>query len=64
MKVSKNELMKIFDFILENKNVIIGDKGLFSRDTLTMIRAIVKGKIPNNFELTQEQKELIAKAFI
>lgn len=64
MKMNEAEMMKIFDFILENKHIIIGDKGLFSRDTLTMIRAIVRGKMPNDFELTQEQKDLIVEAFI
>lgn len=64
MGMSNVEMMKIFDFILENKNIIIGDNSLFSRDTLMMIRAIVKGKVPNNFELTSEQKQLIITAFI
>lgn len=64
MKMSETEMMKVFDFILENKHIIIGDKGLFSRDTLTMIRAIVRGKMPNDFELTKEQKDLIVEAFI
>lgn len=57
-------MMKLFDFILENKDIIISDEGLFSRDTLMMIRAIVKGKIPNNFELTKEQEELLIKSFV
>ncbi len=64
MKMSSEEMMKIFDFILENRSIIIGGNGLFSRDTLMMIRAIVKGKITNNFELTQEQKQLLIDAFI
>ena len=64
MKLNNIELMKIFDFILENKNIIIEDNNLFSRDTLMMIRAIVKGKVPNTFELTPEQKQLIINAFI
>lgn len=64
MEMSNNEMMKLFDFILENKNIIISDNGLFSRDTLTMIRAIVKGKIPNDFKLTPEQEKLIVEAFI
>lgn len=64
MEMSNNEMMKLFDFILENKDIIISDKGLFSRDTLMMIRAIVKGKIPNNFELTKEQEELLIKSFV
>lgn len=64
MGISNNELMKLFDFILENKKIIIGDNGLFSRDTLTMIRAIVKGKIPNNFKLTPEQEKLMVEVFL
>lgn len=58
------ELMKLFDFILENKSIIKGDNSLFSIDTLAMIRAIVKGKISNNFELTAAQKQLLIDAFI
>ncbi len=57
-------MMKIFDLILENKHIIIGDKGLFSRDTLIMIRAIVRGKLPNSFVLSQEQKDLVIEAFL
>lgn len=64
MEIGNNEMMKLFDFILENKNIIIADNGLFSRDTLVMIRAIVKGKIPNDFQLTKEQKQLIINSFI
>ncbi len=64
MKISNEEMMKIFDFILENKNIIIEDNSLFNRDTLIMIRAIAKGKIPNNFELTSEQKQLIITTFV
>ncbi len=64
MEMGNNEMMKLFDFILENKNIIIADNGLFSRDTLVMIRAIVKGKIPNDFQLTKEQKQLIIDSFI
>ncbi len=55
--------MKIFDFILENKHIIF-DKGLFDRDTFIMIRAIVSGKLPNNFKLSQEQEDLIVEAFL
>ena len=57
-------MMKIFDLILENRHIIIGDKGLFSRDTLIMIRAIVRGKLPNSFVLSQEQKDLVIEAFL
>lgn len=64
MEMGKNEMMKLFDFILENKNIIIADNGLFSRDTLVMIRAIVKGKLTNDFQLTKEQKQLIIDSFI
>ena len=64
MGMSNTEMMKLFDFILENKNIIISDNGLFSRDTLTMIRAIVKGKIQNDFKLTPEQEKLIVEAFL
>jgi len=64
MKMNHNELMKIFDFILENKNIVIADNQLFSRDTLTTIRDIVKGKISNTFQLTEEQKQLIIDTFM
>lgn len=64
MIMNSNEMMKLFDFILENKNIIISDNGLFSRDTLTMIRAIVKGKIPNDFQLNSEQLKVIIEAFL
>ena len=64
MEMNNNEMIKLFDFILENKNIIISDNGLFSRDTLVMIRAIIKGKIQNDFTLTPEQEKLIIEAFI
>lgn len=64
MGMSVEEMMKIFDFLIENKELIISDNGLFSFDTLKMIRAIVKGKISNNFDLTEEQKQLIIESFI
>lgn len=61
--MDNGELMKLFDFILENKDMIFVN-GLFSLDTLAMIRAIVRGRIPNNFKLTKEQQQLIIDAFI
>lgn len=64
MEKDNDEMMKLFDFILENKNIIIADNKLFSRDTLIMMRAIAKGKIPNDFQLTREQKQLIIDSFI
>lgn len=62
--MKNDEMIKLFDFILANRSIIISDKGLFSRDTLMMIRAIIKGKVPNNFKLTKEQEKIIVNAFI
>lgn len=64
MYMSNLEMMKLFDFILENKSIVISDKGLFSRDTLTNIRAIVKGKKTNDFKLTSKQEKLIIETFL
>ena len=32
------EMKKLFDFILINKNIILSDYGLFSRDTLILLK--------------------------
>lgn len=64
MEMNKEEMMKLFDYILENKDIVIGKKGLFSRDTLIMIRAIIKGKLPNDFQLSEKQKEIILNSFL
>ena len=63
MKLSINEIKKLFDFILINKNIILSDDSLFSRDTLIMLRDIIKGKRPNDFELSKEQEEMLIEAF-
>ena len=64
MKLSNIEILKLFNFILKNKDIIISDNGLFNRDTLMMIRAIVRGKVPNDFILTEEQEKLLIDAFL
>ena len=64
MEMNKEEMMKLFDYILENKDIVIGKKGLFSRDTLIMMRAIIKGKLPNDFQLSEKQKEIILNSFL
>ena len=64
MEMNKEEMMKLFDYILENKDIVIGKKGLFSRDTLIMIRAIIKAKLPNDFQLSEKQKEIILNSFL
>lgn len=64
MKMNKDEMMKLLDYLLENKDIDIGKKGLFSRDTLIMIRAIVKGKLPNVFRLSKKQKDVIINSFL
>lgn len=56
--------MKIFDFLLENKELIIANNGVFSFDTLRKIRAIMKKTVSNTFELTEEQKQIMIDAFI
>ena len=64
MKTNNSDIMKLFDFILENKDIIISENGLFSRDTLRMIRAIVKGKMPNDFILSEDQRKVIIDSFL
>lgn len=64
MGLNNIELMKLFDFILEHKNIIINEIGLFSRDTLIKIRKIVNGKIANDFVLTNAQQQLIIDTFL
>lgn len=64
MEMNNEEMMKLLDYILENKDIVIGKKCLFSRDTLIMIRAIVKGKLPNDFQLSEKQKEVILNSFL
>jgi len=62
MSMDSIELMKIFDFILENKDIIF-DSGLFNIDTLLEIRLAVKGKTNGVFKLTKEQCKLIIDTF-
>lgn len=64
MEMCIEEMMKIFDFLIENKELIISNNGFFSFNTLKIIRDIVKGKIPNDFKLTEEQEKLIIESFI
>ncbi len=58
------ELEKLFDYILENRDIIISQDSVFNRDTLIRLRAIIKEKAVNDFELTKEQKEVIINSFI
>jgi len=59
-----NSFIKILYLILNNKDLIIADQSLFSRETLMIVRAIISGKLANNFELTSDQRKLIIEAFI
>ena len=64
MKYNNHEMKKIFDFILTNKNIIISEFGLFSRDTLILLRDIIKGKKQNDFTLSKIQENALISAFI
>lgn len=63
MKNSSSEMMKLFDFILESK-ITIDDNSLFNIEVLRKIRSIAKNEIPNNFNLSKEQKNLLIQTFI
>ena len=56
MTFNNYEMKKLFDFILINKNIVLSDYGLFSRDTLILLRDIIKGKKPNDFVLSKNQE--------
>ncbi len=62
--MDNNEIMKLLDFILENKYIVISDQSLFSRDTLIMLRGIAKEKVPNYFVLSKEQEKALKEAFL
>jgi len=64
MTLNNNELMKVFDFVLENKNIVDSDNSLFNWDTLVNIRATIKGISEEKFELTENDKQLIIDTFI
>lgn len=64
MNLNDTELEKLFDFVLSNKNIALSENSLFDRDTLIMIRNIIRGKRQNDFELSKEQEKTIIKAFL
>jgi len=64
MKFNTVELNKLFDYILINKAITLTDNGIFSRDTLIILRDIIKGKRPNDFELTEIQELALKNAFL
>lgn len=57
------ELMKLFDFILENAEIQIAEGEAFTRDDLVKIRKIVGGKLPNDFQLNARQRHLLIEIF-
>ena len=61
--MSYDEWMEIFDYLLVNYDGLV-DNIIFNRDFLIKIRNVVKGKIPNNFNLNNEQKEAIINHFL
>ena len=64
MTFNNYEMKKLFDFILINKNIVLSDYGLFSRDTLILLRDIIKGQKPNDFVLSKEQENSLISAFL
>lgn len=64
MTFNNYEMKKLFDFILINKNIVLSDYGLFSRDTLILLRDIIKGKKPNDFVLSKKQENALITAFL
>ena len=64
MIINNDELKKIFDFILINKNIPLSNYGLFSRDTLIILRDIIKGKRPNDFNLSEKRIKILIRAFL
>lgn len=63
MTINKNEALKIINFILTNKRIIIQDYGLFSRDTLILLMDVVKGK-KEEFELSKEEENELINVFL
>ncbi len=64
MTFNNDENKKLFDFILTNKNIMLSDTGLFSRDTLIILRDIIKGRKQNDFVLSKEQENALIYAFL
>ena len=64
MIYENKEIKKIFNYILTNKHIILSDNFLFSRDTLIELTDILKGKVPNEFELSKQQINVLIDAFI
>ncbi len=62
--MTNEELMKLFDFVLESQDITLDGHSLFNRDLLVKLRSIIRGKIPNYFVLTKEQVDLLIKTFI
>jgi len=58
----KQEIMKIFDFILENN--LVSENGIFTINHLKLYRKIINEKTDSEFILTEEQKNLLIKTFI
>ena len=59
-----DEIKKIFNFILTNKNIILNDNGLFSRDTLIIMNNIIMQKKPNDFVLSKDQEKALIASFL
>ncbi len=64
MVLNNNEIKKVFNFIIANKNVIISDYSLFTRDTLITLLDIINERRRNDFNLSKKQEAFLIKAFL
>lgn len=56
-----DDLVKIFDFILDNEEI---DINVFGRNDLTLINKIIKGKVEKNFILSDKQSQILIDVFL
>jgi hypothetical protein len=59
-----NELEKLADYILCNKNIDLVNNVYFNRNTLIKLRKILNGSKPNNIKMNQKQFNEIIKSFL
>lgn len=64
--MSLKEMKNIISLLFKNIKTIKKDHGLLNLQTLSIIRSMIDGKFPNyrTFELNDNQKNLIIKAFL
>lgn len=64
MGMNDENIIKLINFIIKNKDTITANNSVLSKNTLAVVKSILYGKYPKNYIYSDNLKKLLIKSFI